>query len=272
MKPLSIVFKNHNIRLSLSYDTLTVYMPRYPYLFISELQRQRSFHRVVFSDNYGHDLYHDKQNPDEVSPFHMHFKYKTPIDETKLSELLDILVKHKGITQEQKQEFLDAFNKRYTDAISALNNYLSINVENHAKEIVTYIKTIGDNDILMRLHFYLSSESKFDHLHEIDKTSVDKWQSVNAQGDIIQVSESWAMIEKAFSLQLTHNLQKNCGNFTPEFAKEYGDQLVANAQFFPLKRKFKENEEPKRANKLRVVFSEANQSELNRIYEKHFKL
>ena len=133
------------------------------------------------------------------------------------------------------------------------------------KKIITYIHTISDIEVLSDLHQYLKSE-KFNYLRHVG-TAPSDWLSKDAESRPITTSESWAMIEKALSLQMAQSIKTNCSVFSPELAASRATQLATSYGFFGMCRS-KSAAAP--ASPSYTAFSTHDAGTFDRRYAEHF--
>lgn len=233
------------------------------------------FDRFIFTDDDDHALYHqDKLNKN--SP-HCHIKLRSQLNKHLLTTLLDILVNHRLINEEEKLAFLNAFDQRYIKSRENLDEILAeietptdleLKKENpskkvlHAKAIAQFVHACTDNDIIVDLHRYLLS-SKFDYLRVIGKVSC---LGSNANGKIIKTSTTWAWLEKTLSLQLAQNIKDKC-EFTYDLARSRAKQLSVH-RFFGISRY--DSSEP--CSPTLRAFVRADSKTFDERYESHFSL
>ncbi len=194
------------------------------------------YERDVHNDDDIHELYHqDNHNREGI---HFHLKFKTFLDAGKVSEVLAILVTHHLLHPDEHIEFIQAWQQRYDSML--IQKYKPLcggDKDLDAYVLTQYIKECRDNDLLFYLHVNLLLE-KYNYLRQLTPLGDDGlWRGmINAEGELAITSYVWAMIEKAISLQMGHNVVANC-KFTPEVAAEKYQQFSSKHPFFALKRK-----------------------------------
>lgn len=252
----AITINGKNLNLSLAYDGLTIYFNfDLPDMFhawnmcaksialigelnvCTEIMVKQEFDRYIHRDDDDHSFYHQDSFPIEHD--HSHIKFLKPITRAKLDLLVGELEKHGLISTDEKTKFLSRYDERNREALLSLRGALSgtRDVEIDTREIINYLRTCKDNDVITYLHDALLAP-RFDYLRQVTSASTDKrWQGTNADGKLVETSKHWAMIQKAISLQLANNIRVECGTFSSKVAHERADQLLKNVSFFALKRK-----------------------------------
>ena len=162
--------------------------------------------RYVHREDDDHSLYH--QDTFHMDDGHMHVKFRSKLTENELEHLLQVFVNYQLITPFEKYFFLLGHVFRHGCARVAINKILGLNlgevesltpsVEESTRNIISYLKTIQDNDILIDLHLYLLS-STFDYLRENAAGEISIWQGTDAYGNVVKTSKSWAIIEKSIT-------------------------------------------------------------------------
>ncbi len=202
--------------------------------------------RYVHNDEDDHALYHRDSIDHFKNHFHLHFHKM--LTQEQLEQILNILVNRKMMDSSERANFLKAFTQRYNDSRQLLDKQLESPSSSESKEItgsqnkrtatniiINFIKSCQDNDILVDLHNYFEMD-KFRYLRDITKSKQKiHWQGTNALNQVVETSESWAMIEKAFTLQMAHNIEANCSHFSKEIAKDFATKMAENHRFFSLK-------------------------------------
>src|SRR5579885_704669 len=202
------------------------------------------YDKFVRRNDDDHMLYHrDSFILDES---HWHIKFTCLLNIDQLVEILNIFIKHQLLTKHEQTKFLEAVEKRYSDARIVLSNTLTTEKEADAKTIIAFIKKCPDNDILKNLHGYLTAKV-FDYLrsepitdqNDSSATERKKYQGSDSNGQIVATSREWSLIEKAITLQMAHNIQNHCTRFTPALGKQYAKRLKHQFCFFSISRNAK---------------------------------
>ncbi|OGT53214.1 MAG: hypothetical protein A3E84_01115 [Gammaproteobacteria bacterium RIFCSPHIGHO2_12_FULL_42_13] len=136
------------------------------------------------------------------------------------------------------------------------------------RSIVQLIRSISDNDILVNLHQYLL-EKKFDYLRLKLGLEIfsNRWQGLNRNGGIEDTTYCWAVIEKAFTLQIAHNVQAGSRQFTAAVGDRYSQQL-AQYRFFA---KPHRSGSTKETSRVFDAFARGDGANLDEKYRKMFK-
>ena len=160
------------------------------------------------------------------------------------------------------------------------------------KTIINFISGCTDSDLLISLYSHLKS-AKFNYLrqlvyplkkHETFATAVHKWVPFSQwQGStsltsgidrislasklVVETTECWATIEKAFATKLAYNVHIYDKGYTPETADQYAKQLASAHGFFSIPRSTLKS--GKKTNKLYDAFVKCNRDKLE---EKHRKV
>jgi len=217
-----------------------------------------------------HMLYHRENNADQsvfkLDASHWHIKFNLILNQEQMNDVLNIFISNGLLAVEEKNTFITAVNYRYSQNHEQLTALLSNEKETDTNKILTFITTCQDNDVLVNLHHYLTTE-KFDYLREISDEKI-AYQGTNRNGQIVKTSKTWAQIEKAFTLQISHNIQTQCTQFTSELGKTYATRLDNQYTFFAIKRKAKHG--PTAKSKTYEAMTNADENILNQKYEKAF--
>ncbi|OGT46162.1 MAG: hypothetical protein A3E83_04380 [Gammaproteobacteria bacterium RIFCSPHIGHO2_12_FULL_41_20] len=263
----AFVFTGKLVQLSLAYDGLTIYPLFTPYTnneyakkisvlrddccilqfvdgltaegvmglqCVSEVSRHVSYDRRVYREDDDHDFYH--QDTTDKDHLHYHIKFKHPLSSPERHEIFAMLIKHGLLGPDEYQDFEKAYIERDYQYQSVLMPLLQGEREADVKMIITYIQKTQDNDLLAHLHQYLLSEA-FNYLREQAVGMARMWQGTCAHGEVANVHAAWARLEKAFALQMAHNIQVICSQFTAKLAHERAMQLAQTHRFFALPRK-----------------------------------
>lgn len=173
--------------------------------------------RYIHREDDDHSLYH--QDTFHMDDTHMHLKFKSQLTEKELNHLLQIFQDYQLISPFERNMFLLGNCFRHKLACIEMDRFLGLtsplaersqaSVEGDTKKIISYLKTIQDNDILLDLHNHLLSAS-FDYLRENPAGNMSIWQGTDAHGNVIKTSKSWAIIEKTITLQMENNIAAHC--------------------------------------------------------------
>jgi hypothetical protein len=191
------------------------------------------FDRMVQRNQSDHDLYHqDKFNRDDN---HWHIKLIKQIDKD-VAERLSIAFASAGLFDaREKQFFVLQWSTRNDVAIAAFERQLNYNKSHDFNSIIKHIQTISDIDTLFALQHHLL-KNKFDYLRELTgKRKISFWRGTDSDAKIVTTSKTWAMIEKAFTLQIA-NLMRNLLPVNKDLFHVKSDQLRTNHAFFAMKR------------------------------------
>jgi hypothetical protein len=117
------------------------------------------------------------------------------------------------------------------EARSQLKKLCKTNKQSDLKSIINFIATCNNNEILPDLHRYLLT-AEFNYLREKTGTfSFSAWHGTDEKGNIVRCSKSWAMIEKAISLQMLKNTQEK----VPD-GRSIAFGLASSCKFFSIRR------------------------------------
>lgn len=153
-----------------------------------------------------------------------------------LAGILDVFVKHTLLAEDEKNSFLNKYDKRYFDTRAKLFAELKNQKYADTKTIIGFIKECQENDLLANLHQYLLAP-QFDYLRKYTGyIHTSFWQGTSANERVETSSKSWSMIEKALSLQMAHNVEVKVSLFSESVAKERAQQMSKCHPFFAIKR------------------------------------
>jgi hypothetical protein len=196
-----------------------------------------SYDKYVIRTDDDHLLYHrDSYN---LNDSHWHIKFRRILNKDQLATILNIFENSMLITHEEKLDFLAAFDQRYIECRNRLDRELDgICQEDVGTVIINFVNRCSDNDILSDLHKYLLEE-KFDFIRAVNGSEIPRFQGCNRQGQVVPTHIAWAKIEKAIAVQMVHNIQKQCTDFSPRLAKVSAKRLGNQCSFFAIPRKAK---------------------------------
>lgn len=294
----SLDFEGKLVNLSISYDALTVYTKfeltkpiascmktcnELDFIHCNENLTEKAEHfkkarfiirsnnlafdRNVHREDHDHPLYHQEnaeigfREDDE----HFHIKFSVLLSYDHLELILETFVKYELIDDNEKNELLLLFATRQKKNQDLLK-YLDRESEKDTKRIIGYISRCDDNDVLLNLHECLLSD-EFDYLRELDDLLITRrWQGTDNNGDIVQTSKGWSMIEKSIALKMANNIRMVNITHTPEVCKERAMQL-AQYSFFAIKRKADNSIE---RSGMYQAFQDNDLNGFDKSYEKHF--
>lgn len=289
-----LVFEGKKANLSLAYDTLTVYPvlpPKYNFknevafpvfmMFFNAMNECRGLSYVMNGDYTedsrfrkmgkirfvhrncdDHTLYHqDKFNQDDD---HSHIKFKSMLTNTQFIEIMNIFLKYEMISKDEKNQFIAKYETCFINKRHALDEAIS-EAKNQTETIIKFISECKKNENLADLHDYLLSP-KFDDLR---KSPEKMFHGTDEKGHVIETSESWAKIEKAISLQMSLNIEKN-SRFTLELAKTQSKQLSASHPFIMVRHITENAKETDPISPTFKAFKKGDGKELEERYENHF--
>jgi hypothetical protein len=237
---MPFTFKNAWLRLDIDYDTIIIYEKFNSLFDLSggySLFAQRMFSGTEFeermsrglrpntddyktsdttkwpylmltitSSDHEHRSYPTEQfclDDDRHGQKHAHVRFSKGVDINILNKLLCYLKdSYHMFTQAEVDMCNDQWKKRHDADFQHLEGKLSSRKKSDVAIIIQHISTIEDIDTLMALHQHLL-DKKFDYLREF--TGVVKfslWRGTDANNNEIHTTKSWAMIEKAISLQI----------------------------------------------------------------------
>ncbi len=289
-----LVFEGKKANLSLAYDTLTVY-PVLPakfnfrngvafplfimifnamnecrglsYVMSGDYTDDPRFKklgkiRFVHRDCDDHNLYHqDKFN---LHDDHSHIKFRNMLTHAQFMEIMNIFLKYEIISKDEKNQFIEKYETCFINTRQALDEAIS-QTKNQTETIVKFISECKKNENLADLHDYLLSP-KF---NELRKSPEKMFHGTDEKGQVIETSHSWAIIEKAISLQMSLNIEKN-SRFTPELAKTQSRQLSTSHPFIKVRHITEPGKETDPISPTFKAFKKGDGKELEERYESHF--
>lgn len=233
--------------------------------FLRNIKEDHCFDRFVPHLSYDH-LFYLNETPICYSDHH-HIKFGSPIDEAKIRWILESLEEANLISKTDIVKCAQNYREYHLNSLQALRTILIADIDSDTTQIIRFISHSNDNDLLNYLSQELDTE-EFDYLRTYTKTSSDiKWQGIDALGHVAETSFQWAMIQKAFSLQLAKNIQKST-QLNTDTARERADQLRRSHTFFALKRKTKGELNRDYSSTYFTFYN--NQSEFSQKYIKYF--
>lgn len=283
------------VDLSLTYDAITIY-PKIPSKSIKNLQnalqscyeldlvdaservatasdllntfegikRDSNFQRSIAHNDADHPLYHldilKKTNT------HYHIKFRCGLKHEHVENILEILLQNHLIDDTERTHFLQQLTNRYETELNLLDSKLIGDKKHDLHTITSFIANCKDNDILSMIHSYLLTE-QFTYLrNKNNKSFLFKWQGCDGDDNITGVTKTWAMIEKAISLQMALNVLMPT-RYSPNVANERAEQLANDHKFFAIKRKINNQ----MFSKVYESFKNCNESAFDMSYDKHFR-
>lgn len=250
--------------------------------FIKQLKNRTQLkpERYVNRGDDDHGFYHqDFLNAQRV---HYHIKFHRALSEEQFGEMVKIFVEQELVSQEQGEAYIAEVKNRNARARATLDQVLSVSAkdkmlrqQSHKRVLLSLIAGCNNNDVLVHVHNYLL-EPKFDYLRAIPKGEVHptlgkQWQGTDREGKVVKTSETWAKLEKGFSLQIIRNLQNQTSLFSPELGLERSRQLAVSHGFFGIKRSsYTKNPSAERTYKTQEAFAAADVDLLARKYRKVF--
>ena len=276
-------YKFHNLTLLISYDSITVFpnpqsTDQHLYCKINALQHELDlakyhFDHYIKHDDDDHPLHHSNLLDDfELTTQHYHCKFTVPLTEDIILDLLNTLKGHNLINLGELIGCFMSLDNHYTAALSHLTTTLSTAQDSLAdtKTIISFIEHCPNNDELYRVHSALLG-TQYNYLRTATQADAKTWQGTDANNQLAITSENWAMIEKAISLQLAHNIQTQCANFSHSLGDEYAHEFQAAHTFFAIKRTRKAGIDPKAISSTYKALEQADADTLDMKYEKLFK-
>jgi hypothetical protein len=232
----ALTFEVATAKLSFSYDGLTIYPTMVASSYSMQLVMTRCFQlafvrvpdedptiqkscaaitqksffdRAIYRDDNDHFLYHQRDEYD-MDDSHYHLKFRRSLSQSEVVILADVFEQEKLFSPQECTQFKKTVEDRCKAAHAALDVCLNQNKSHDLRAINQFVLTCADNDLLADLHQYLLS-AKFNYLRACDGffTKKSKWQGTISDGSIVETSKTWAMIEKAITLQLAANIRNN---------------------------------------------------------------
>jgi len=226
-----------------------------------------AFDRSVHKEDNDHALYH-QSNPKigfREDDEHFHLKFSVLLTYEHLELILAVFVKYKLIDDNEKNELLLLFALRQENNKDLLKR-LDHQPDRDTRQIICYVAQCDSNEVLLNLHECLLSD-EFDYLRELDNLLLTrKWQGTDNNGDIVQSSKSWSMIEKSIALKMANNIRVVNITHTPEGCKERAIQL-AQYSFFAIKRKADSSIE---RSGMYQAFQDNDFNDFDKSYKRHF--
>lgn len=262
------------INLSLAFDTLTIYrnfseedktLEESIDDAIDSMKDLENFHWLVQRNEDDHSMYHQDEfsiDPENIAE-HWHVKMSNTIELPDLENLLTKLVQHELLNDLEMKNFIAAFMLRFETSRKKFDDALIGEINQDTSTIINLIKNCDDNAILIDWHRYLVT-GKFDYLREVNVIT-NFWQT-KIEKNLIETSETWAMIEKSLSLQIAMNIKQQT-KFNKAVAEDRAGQFEENLSFFSIKRQHNEQKKSKFFN----TFISGQENELESLYEKHFE-
>jgi hypothetical protein len=238
-----------------------------PFNCITGIQMDPRFDRFVYNIELDHDFYHQDQFDPETD--HTHVKLFKPISIDIINQLANVFANNNLFDPEEKKAFRDQWHIRNDAAVAAFESHLIYEKSQDINPIISYIKTINNVDTLLALQRHLL-KNKFNYLRELTgKVKISFWRGTDCDEKVATTSKTWAMIEKAFSLQLANCMYLQ---FNPEASvlKERALQLISNHTFFALKRLAIPGQDKSEPNASVKAFQTNDETKFTEKYTSHF--
>jgi hypothetical protein len=292
---MPFIFKATKVNISISYDGLTAYETNYsrpniqimtrvllagtevlvplitlaedPLKCLAQAFQDASYDRNIYVEDADHALYHQDQFDRETG--HYHLKFYSQIDLRIINKLAILFSAANLFDAVEKDLFLQLWEHRNDAAIATLKSQLTHDKSEDIYLIIKHIKTITDVDTLIALQKHLQT-SPFDYLrHLTGIVKISFWRGTDSQQHVVPTSKSWAMIEKAFSLQIANSIQR-VTNFAKDVVNERARQLHKYHKFFALKRLAVPGQRAEKMNASCIAFSASDKNKFEEKYTSHF--
>lgn len=257
------------IRLSTTYDGLTIYIkhPRIAPAIEHISQYLVNKHRFIRRTHPDHLLYHSSQT--ELTAKHWHIKFRTQLSKKHVETILGCLTRYQLLTNDEANDFVQAYVYRYLDAEKELLLRLedTCSLRETTSRIIEYIHSCPYNDILTHLYHFLT-DALFADLRDPNNNIKGKNWVCYRDTEIVATSEYWARIEKAFTLQIANNILEQCPQITSPYLKERGQQFSSELNFFALKHRQQHIEHVPRVSQTYLAFLQGDKNTLQQKLER----
>ena len=223
------------------------------------------YNRQIHINDNDHFLYHQSDEYD-MEDSHYHFKFTHILSKNEILILANVFESEKLFTAQESDDFKQAIHERFNVAHEVLETLLNQNKAHDLRAINQFVLTCTDNDLLADLHAYLLS-ARFNYLRQCDGFFVKKslWRGTAQDGSVVETSKTWAMVEKAITLQLAANIRNNTKS-SAEVVAERAGELSAKLPFFSIARR----QGSRTVNHAYTALSNGDKAEFESLYTQHF--